>query len=201
MEREDLRLPALGTLGKVEILQKIDKAVTLDKSERAIALCHKYKISCVGYFIIGFLGETNETMRETIDFAKKLNPTYAAFFPATPMPGTRLYLDCEEQGICPKDYWRDFVLGKRSDAIPFVTKNAAEWTQVAYKEFYFRPSYIFRHVRENMFKRHFYSEFFGKAKAAVKRLNMRFDRSFGAGSGSLKAMLKETPKETEVSVS
>ncbi len=42
----------------------------------------------IGFFMIGHPFDTVETMRKTIDFAIRLDPTYAQFTMSTPLPGT-----------------------------------------------------------------------------------------------------------------
>ena len=46
-----------------------------------------------GYFIIGLPGETEATIRETIDFAKKLPLDIALFHVAAPYPGTPFFFE------------------------------------------------------------------------------------------------------------
>ena len=158
--------------GSDEILKKIDKSITTEQSSRAVALCKKAKIKVVTYFIIGYLGESEATIKQTIAFAKKLNPDYAAFFPATPMPGTELCRQCEEMGLIPENYWKDFVLGRRSESLPFIFPDAGQWTDRAYKQFYFSPRYLCKQLKTLKF----YKNFFKNAKLALKLLFMKFNR-------------------------
>ena len=83
-------------------------------------------------------------MRDTIDFAKKINPAYVMFTIATPYPFTHLYALAEEQKLVDANYWRDFTLGKRKDRLPYFVPDAEDWIRTAYREFYFRPSYVLR---------------------------------------------------------
>ena len=49
-----------------------EKGADPDKAERALRWAKQAGIMNWGYFIIGLPGETEETIRQTIDFAKKL---------------------------------------------------------------------------------------------------------------------------------
>jgi len=158
--------------GSNEILKKINKGITVERSEEAVRLCRKYGVKTVGYFIIGYLGETEETIKKTINFAKRIRPDYAAFFPATPMPATELYKDCEEKGLVSKNYWRDFVLGRRDDPLPFIFPNAGDWAKKAYRQFYFSPSYVLKQMGSGRF----YMNFLRNLKAAARLFLMRFER-------------------------
>lgn len=158
--------------GSDEILKKIDKGIDTASSREAVRLCRKYGIKTVSYFIIGYLGETEETIKQTIRFAKTIRPDYAAFFPATPMPETQLSRECEELRLIPKDYWRDFVLGRRNDSLPFIFPNAGGWVAKAYRQFYFSPLYILRKAG----RVEFYKDFFKNLKIAINLWFMKFNR-------------------------
>lgn len=53
------------------ILKNMDKAATSDHYRRGISFLKKYNIPTFGCFIIGFPGETDETVRETVDFIEE----------------------------------------------------------------------------------------------------------------------------------
>jgi len=57
--------------GSDEILKNMNKQVTVDDYLRGIALLKEYDIMTFGSFIVGFPGETDETVRETIQFIEK----------------------------------------------------------------------------------------------------------------------------------
>ena len=52
----------------------------------------------IGFFMIGHPFDTVETMRKTIDFAIRLDPTYAQFTMSTPLPGTALWTWVKKHG-------------------------------------------------------------------------------------------------------
>ncbi|MCP4625193.1 MAG: radical SAM protein [bacterium] len=128
--------------GNDQILKNINKGITTEQSRRAVHMCRKHGIKTVTYFIIGYLDETEQTINNTIRFAKKLSPDFAAFFPATPMPGTKLHQQASERGLISENYWQDYVLGKRNDPVPYICPDAGRWTSKAYRAFYFSPGYI-----------------------------------------------------------
>jgi anaerobic magnesium-protoporphyrin IX monomethyl ester cyclase len=57
--------------GSPQILKNMNKAATVDKYTRGIGLLKKYGILNFGSFIIGFPGETHETVQETVQFIKE----------------------------------------------------------------------------------------------------------------------------------
>jgi p-methyltransferase len=62
--------------GSPAILKNMTKAATPEKYVEGMKLLHEHGILTFGSFIIGFPGETEETVQETIDFIKDTKPTY-----------------------------------------------------------------------------------------------------------------------------
>ncbi|NVM21761.1 MAG: cobalamin B12-binding domain-containing protein [Desulfobacterales bacterium] len=132
--------------GDENILKVMGKGVTLKQAEKAFEATRKARIETFAYFILGYIRETIDTMQKTIDFAKKLDPDWAMFTVATPLPETRLHAEAVKHGLIDADYWRDFTLGKRSDRVPFMVPDADKWVNRAYRQFYFRPSFIAKKI-------------------------------------------------------
>ncbi len=160
--------------GNKEILRKMNKKIELQKVQEVFKMTEEEGIERFAYFIIGYLGENDQTMQETIDFAKKLNPDLVMFTLATPLPATPLFEDTVKAGIIDKNYWRDFTLGKRNDRIPILTANAEEYIKKAYKEFYLRPGYIIKNILKirnlDTIKR-YYNAFLGIMNFRMKSKN------------------------------
>ncbi len=62
--------------GSPRILNNMAKAVTIEKYARGIGMLHAADILTFGSFIIGFPGETEETVNETLDFIREFKPDY-----------------------------------------------------------------------------------------------------------------------------
>jgi anaerobic magnesium-protoporphyrin IX monomethyl ester cyclase len=78
--------------GNQDFLRKVlGKAVDLEKVKSVAKDLKDLKIESTGFFILGIPGETIETMRETIKFAKSLDIDDALFSIYGPYPGTKLY--------------------------------------------------------------------------------------------------------------
>jgi len=92
--------------GNAEILTRIDKGMNLQEAFRVVNLTKKAGISTHASYILGYIGETEDTIKDTIQFAKKLNTHVAAFFIVSPLPGTRLYKEASEKGyLRPNATW------------------------------------------------------------------------------------------------
>jgi radical SAM superfamily enzyme YgiQ (UPF0313 family) len=74
-----------------KILDTMKKQVTVEEQRRAVQLVKKHFGWVDATFIIGYPGETMETVRETVDFCNDMELEPEAIFYATPYPGTWLY--------------------------------------------------------------------------------------------------------------
>ena len=84
--------------GNQEILNRVKKKITLDKCSEAVRLCNEAGIAAMASYILGLPGETAVTIKETMDFAKKLTPHYGYHILA-PFPGTEVREMKEQYGI------------------------------------------------------------------------------------------------------
>jgi len=132
--------------GEEEMLVRYSKGVTKDQMRRAFAACRRLGIRTLGHFIIGLPGETEETARKTVDFAKQLDCDIASFNIAVPVIGTRM----REQAIADGLITDDSMVYDSSDAYPvletdsFSKQQAWRWRKRAIREFYFRPRFLWR---------------------------------------------------------
>ncbi len=135
--------------GSEEMLRIIKKKITLQQSEKAIELTKKVGIESAATFILGIPGETHETLQKTIDFAKKINPTYAEFFNAVPFPGTELYQNLRNENKLTNFSWENYTELFNAPLIElegFTRKELEHISKKAYREFYLRYSKIFEYM-------------------------------------------------------
>lgn len=132
--------------GDQKILEIMRKRITIEKIEDIFKITKKIGIEAFAYFIIGYATEDEKTIRNTINFAKKLDPDWAMFTVATPLPFTNLYDLSVDKGLIDSNYWKNFVLGKTNERIPFLVEGSDEWVKKAYKEFYLRPRFFLKKI-------------------------------------------------------
>ncbi|MFH1144301.1 MAG: radical SAM protein [Candidatus Eisenbacteria bacterium] len=102
--------------GSPEILARLRKKISKDRIRRAFRDCHRIGMPTRAFFMLGTPWETEDTIRETIDFARELKPTISIFFLAMPYPGTALREAFIDAGWpLPADWrsYRHFVEGRR----------------------------------------------------------------------------------------
>jgi hopanoid biosynthesis associated radical SAM protein HpnJ len=94
-----LRLLLVGyESGNQQILHNIKKGMLIDVAKKFTKDCHELGIKIHGTFILGLPGETKETIQQTINFAKEINPHTIQVSIAAPYPGTYLYKQALENG-------------------------------------------------------------------------------------------------------
>ena len=131
-----------------ETRRNMQKKLETDKIKRAVGLLKEVGILSFGFFIYGYPGETERDLYETTKFAISLPLDYANFYPAVPYPGTDFYYKSMENGYLYQNLWNkmeysSYVL-KTKDLDEDIVKKAISH---AYLRFYFRPRFIYRHLR------------------------------------------------------
>jgi len=148
MRRAGCRLLCVGFEScSQDILDKLKKNIRhetflnfRDDAARAGLLIH-------GCFMYGNEGETRETMRATLELAKKLNCDSAQFYPIMVYPGTRAYNAYKDKGYIVAKSYRDWLtrdgLHNCVVSLPSISKEElVAFCDQSRREFYLRPKYI-----------------------------------------------------------
>ncbi len=128
--------------GNEQILKHARKGAYPDKAERALRWAKKAGIKNWGYFIIGLPGETEETIRQTIEFAKRLPLDIALFHVAAPYPGTPFFFEVVENGwFRPGTRWEQVDMDKGTvlDYPDLSAEQLLYWQKRAFREWALRP--------------------------------------------------------------
>ena len=147
LKANGLRLLLVGyESGNQQILHNIKKGLLIETAKKFTKDCHELGIKIHGTFILGLPGETRETIQQTIEYAKEINPHTMQVSLAAPYPGTFLYQQAVENG------WFDAEHADMIDengvqiaplSYPHLTHTEIfDSVEVFYKKFYFRPKKI-----------------------------------------------------------
>jgi hopanoid biosynthesis associated radical SAM protein HpnJ len=142
--------------GDPQILKNIKKGATIDMAERFTANCKKLGLIIHGDFIVGLPGESRESIRKTIDFAKKLDNETIQVSIAHPYPGTEFYDYAKKNDLISIGSMTDEV-GHQLPKVIYPGLDEAElveWVERFYGEYYFRPRVIWRVVSKAIFNKH-----------------------------------------------
>jgi anaerobic magnesium-protoporphyrin IX monomethyl ester cyclase len=129
-------------------LDMLRKNLTVEQIEEAVQLTHEAGIKTFTTYIFGIPGETFEEGLQTIELAKRLNSYITEFFPISPFPGTDLWdMACKS-----KKFDRDVKkIGLLKEEIVYSPDSmthaeVAELRRRAFKEYYMRPSFVWRYL-------------------------------------------------------
>ncbi|HQV94909.1 MAG TPA: radical SAM protein [Anaerolineales bacterium] len=140
--------------GNEQILKHARKGAYPDKAERALRWAKKAGIMNWGYFIIGLPGETEATIRDTINFSKKLPLDIALFHVAAPYPGTPFFFEVvKNKWFRPGTRWEQVDMDKGTvlDYPNMPAEKLLYWQKRAFREWAFRPGPALTYLKMLMY--------------------------------------------------
>jgi len=125
--------------GDDDILKKIRKGMTTEQIRTGVMKARKHGIYLHNCFMVGFVWDTLETVKKTIDFAYDLNGEFTQFAIATPLPGCPYY-----------DMTKELLIGNWANRDSFYNasldlpnlKEVENIMKEAYSKYYTRPRYL-----------------------------------------------------------
>ncbi len=155
MKEAGCRLLIVGyESGDQQILKNIKKGATIERARQFTKDCHKLGLVVHGDFIIGLPGESRETIKNTIKFAKELDVETIQVSVAHAYPGTELHEFAIKNGLMTNDTKMVDDGGHQMVQIEYPGLPAAELLEAVhhfYDEYYFRPKAAYRILRKAMF--------------------------------------------------
>jgi hopanoid biosynthesis associated radical SAM protein HpnJ len=155
MKESGCRLLIVGyETGDAQILKNIKKGATLDMARRFTDNCKKLGLTIHGDFIVGLPGESRQSIRNTIDFAKRLDCDTIQVSIAHAYPGTEFYDYAKKNDLIVIDGMTDESGHQLPNVIhPGLDRaELVDWVERFYGEYYFRPKAAWRIVRKAIFK-------------------------------------------------
>ena len=142
--------------GSPPIQKRIKKAVDLDLIYKAHEWTNKVGIRTYTTFLVGSPGETDETIRESLELAKKARPSMAMFFVTIGYPGTEMYAEAVREGLVEPGWWNrqswnadeNTAFEKRwgwsagSGSLKIPNFDSQAWQRRCTREFYLRPRFV-----------------------------------------------------------
>jgi anaerobic magnesium-protoporphyrin IX monomethyl ester cyclase len=126
--------------GSDEILKAMNKKATVDQNRTAVLMAKRAGLDVTAHMVLGFPGETEETIRKTISFARSLPLDFAQFYCAVPFPGSRLYHNAKKHGWLNTTDWKWFEQNYSVLDLPTISaQEIMEWRRKAYYSFYLSP--------------------------------------------------------------
>ncbi len=177
MKEAGCRLLIVGyESGDQQILKNIKKGATVERARQFTKDCHKLGLVVHGDFILGLPGETHETIRTTMAFAKELDVETIQVSVAHAYPGTELYDYAVKNGFMVGDNKMVDEGGHQLAHIQYPGLPADDILEAVhrfYDEYYFRPKAVFRILRKAAFNSVDRKRLYREAKTFLKTRAMR----------------------------
>ncbi len=155
MQKAGCRLFCVGfESSDQDLLRNMKKGgATVTMQEKFTKACKEAGILIHGCFLLGGKGETKQTMRNTLDMAKRFNPDTAQFFPMMVYPGTRAYDEAVKLGDLKNENYEGWLKDSgyymsQLNRTDFTNDELTAFCDLALKEYYFRPSYILEKIKQ-----------------------------------------------------
>ena len=116
-------------------------AINDDRQRNFVTLCRSLGIRTVAGFMIGFPGDTQQSIWDVLNYARVVNPTYANFNIVTPYPGTPFFDEVRDQ-IADHDYSKYSVYQPVMKYENLTASQVAEMHGRCFEKFYFRARYV-----------------------------------------------------------
>lgn len=154
--------------GCQKILNAIKKGTTVEQNERAIKLAKEAGLFVAISVIIGYPGETEDTLKQTLHFIKRTKPDDVYLCVATPYPGTALRTLIEKMGLNLSMEWESYDTTTPVFENPSLPAEKIKRLRRNFYDDFYSPAYILRHL----VKGNFYSQVM--ARTALNHLIWRF---------------------------
>jgi len=196
MKEAGCRLLIVGyESGDAQILKNIKKGATVERAREFTRDCHKLGLVVHGDFILGLPGETSQTIRNTINFAKELDVETIQVSVAHAYPGTELHEYAMKNGFISSETKMVDEAGHQMVQIQFPNLPADEVLESVhrfYDEYYFRPKAVYRILRKAVFdnteRKRLYKEARAFLKLRAQRNKWVRDKRAGTNPTSVEAV-------------
>ena len=180
MKAAGCRLLVVGyESGSQEILNNINKGITLEQSREFALNTRKLGLKTFGCFMIGLSGETRKTIAQTFNFAKETDADMVFFQQAVPFPGTDFFNFCKENNMLKTENFDKWLTdqGYLDCLVNYPEFNADEVESIRnglMSKYYFSISYIMK----TLFRNPQFSELKRISKAALTYIVFRIKKAF-----------------------
>ncbi len=157
--------------GCQRILNAVKKRVSPDQCENAIKWAKEIGMFVTVSVIIGYPGETQETIKQTLDLVHRLEPDDAWLCLPTPYPGTELRALVEKLGWKMSDDWTLYNTMNPIFENPLLPSEEIIKMRKAFYNKFYSPQYVLRQFIKGDLRGNLYSKIM--ARTAVNYLLWR----------------------------
>jgi len=156
MKETGLYLISLGIeSSSYRVLRLMKKEITTAEIRNRVRMINDAGIDAAGFFILGYPGETVQSIKKTIRFSTELGLVRANFFTYLPFPGTESYQHLKKRGELDDVDWDRFYFMNAAYVPKGMTRRQLKWLQrLAFFKFYARPRIMIYQIRSIKSLRH-----------------------------------------------
>jgi anaerobic magnesium-protoporphyrin IX monomethyl ester cyclase len=141
--------------GSQLILDNMKKNIRLEEMSQFMKNAEKAGLLIHGCFMAGLPGETKETLRETLELAKRLKPDTVQFYPVMIYPGTEAYDWYKERKLIATDDFSKWLTPKGLHNTVIRTEELSSEELVRFcddarREFYLRSRYLLYKLKQTL---------------------------------------------------
>lgn len=139
--------------GVQELLDNVKKGIKVEQTKEVFKWAHEAGLDTHAHMMIGIPGETRETLAETMDFIKEVDPTIVTFGILTPYAGTPLFDELREvhpeigdgtEADLSRLHTESFFNEHFTD---LTDEELSTFIRKVYRGFYMRPAYLFKWIK------------------------------------------------------
>jgi len=143
--------------GTPRVQKLIRKNLNLEKAQQNIALAAKRSFSMGGFFMMGFLEETEEEVWNTINFALNSKLQTAAFFIVTPFPNTDIWRQAQALGLNLDASYENYQkVSANISKVP--SERLTKLRKLAFRRFYLNPRRLWDFMRTTPWRDRFWEK-------------------------------------------
>lgn len=132
------------------------KALNLEETERMLSfLKHEIGIQVSVYLLLGSPDETEQSMLQTVNYAKHLYPRFCTFVMGTfvtPFPGTEIFKTFQEKNLLTTRDWKKYGFGMPVFKMRIAPEKASRMYSKLWMDVYARPV-VLREIFSNLVSR------------------------------------------------
>jgi len=150
MKKAGCRLACVGFESPAtDALEGVTKKTSLVEQELFMQNANKAKIKINGCFILGLPGETTKSIDNTIEYAKRIMPNTAQFYPHMLYPGTGSFEWAEKNNLLEHKDWEKWNTPEGFHNTPLKINGMSstdllQFADTARKRFYTNPRYLIK---------------------------------------------------------
>lgn len=142
--------------GSEKVLKAFGKGgkASLENAKRAVKLANEVGLEVMGFFMVGLTGDTRDSIKETIQFAKSLNLTLFKFGVTIAFPGTQMFSRLLSKNLIRSFDWDKYHIYTSENLFVHETLSSDEIQKMIRKAYiettFLSPRFIFKKFIETV---------------------------------------------------